>query len=155
MGKRAEQVQAEWSDRIGSTAADLRRAWYRWLARAWIAAGLFFVMVVVGRLTHTPVVALLAVIPGLAWGVCMIMGFQTMRRMRQSICTALGLAGGTRNCEPPRGEDAYLHWCADKGLTPHPYRSPTASWADDADAPTPIGIPEAIADSGAAEHPPT
>jgi hypothetical protein len=117
-----ETTGSEWEHRIGAVAADHRTRWYRWLARASLAAGFFFALVIIGRVTHKPDVVLVAVVPGAAWGVSMALAFTELRKMRSEICTALGFPQGTRDCEPPRNPEAYLRWCEKKGLEPWPFR---------------------------------
>jgi choline-glycine betaine transporter len=94
--------------------------------RAWLAAGLAFVMVISGGFSAVGVVADLAAIPGVVWLVCVVCGFRENARQQAAIREALGFSASERHIEPPRDPDGYRRWCTEKGLEPYPFRTQNA-----------------------------
>jgi len=115
----------EWTWRYGEAAASHRMALDTWIIRAAITSTLGFGLVIVGGVTHQPIVLGLGAVALAIWITLDICIWVELHRMNRAISAALGIPIDLRSHPgPPRGADKYRAWCQRNHIQEYPFKPP-------------------------------
>jgi hypothetical protein len=115
-------VLEDWTQRVGPDAAKYRIFYYQWSFRAWFAAIIGFVLIVVGGFAHLSAVLLVGLLGIVTWVALYLVSIRMLVLMNKEIARSLDIPPFPFFSGPPSRQREYRKWCEKRGLDPYPFQ---------------------------------